>query len=465
MRVVLVPFPLQGHITPMLQLGSMLHSKGFSITIAHTDHNPPNPSNHPNFTFVNLPDQLGRGADIYFQNPLSVIFGINSNCGEPLRNVLSEMIENQERDGILACVIYDPLVYFVDSVVKELQIPSLILRITGSVYLKALRVNIQLHEENPYVIPESMLLEKVSNLEPLRFKDLPSPLHVKVPEVVIQLQRNLIDKGSSLGFVWNSVDDIEGSILSELKQQYNVPFFSIGPFHKLVPPSLSTSLMEEDKSCIEWLDKQSPKSVLYVSFGSLATLESRDLVEVSRGLAQSEQHFLWVIRPGLIKGSKWIEDLPEGFIEEIGQKGLIVKWVPQREVLSHFAIGAFLSQCGWNSVMESLGEGLPMICKPCHADQKVIARYLTHVWKIGILLDDPLDRESIEKSIRKVMIDEEGKDMRENAMNLKQKIDASVNEGGSSYKSLNDLADSLRQMEMFRLSYTFSFFFFLPITS
>lgn len=151
MRVVLVPFPLQGHITPMLQLGSMLHSKGFSITIAHTDHNPPNPSNHPNFTFVNLPDQLGPNSNPTFHDLLPVILGINNYCREPLHKHLSEMIENQERDGgVVACVIHDPIMYFVDSVAKQLQIPSLILRTTSAAYLKTMRINVELHQEYKY---------------------------------------------------------------------------------------------------------------------------------------------------------------------------------------------------------------------------------------------------------------------------------------------------------------------------
>nr|BAH80314.1 UDP-glucose glucosyltransferase [Catharanthus roseus] len=455
MRVVLVPFPLQGHITPMLQLGSMLHSKGFSITIAHTDHNPPNPSNHPNFTFVNLPDQLGPNSNPTFHDLLPVILGINNYCREPLHKHLSEMIENQERDGgVVACVIHDPIMYFVDSVAKQLQIPSLILRTTSAAYLKTMRINVELHQEYKYTpLPESRLLEKVSNLEPLRFKDLPSPLHVRIPEFIIQLQRDLINKGSSVAFIWNTLDDLEGLILSELQEKDNIPFFSIGPFHKLVP-KLSTTLIEEDKTCMEWLDKQSLKSVLYVSFGSLATLESKAVVEIARGLAQSEQPFLWVIRPGLIKGSKWIEDLPEGFQEEIGQRGLIVKWAPQRDVLSHFAIGAFWSHCGWNSIMESASQGVPLICKPCFSDQRVNAMFLTHVWKIGILLDDPLDRESIEKSIRRVMVDEEGKEIRENAMDFKQKVHASVQQGGDSNKCLNELTDFIASLVMAQKSNT-----------
>ena len=113
-------------------------------------------------------------------------------------------------------------------------------------------------------------------------------------------------------------------------------------------PTASTSLLTEDSDCITWLDEQATNSVIYVSLGSVATMEERELVEMAWGLANSEQPFLWVVRPGLVRGSaEWIEHLPEGYQETIQGRGCIVKWAPQKEVLAHGAVGGFLSHCGW----------------------------------------------------------------------------------------------------------------------
>ncbi|KAF3454615.1 hypothetical protein FNV43_RR05063 [Rhamnella rubrinervis] len=106
------------------------------------------------------------------------------------------------------------------------------------------------------------------------------------------------------------------------------------------------------------------------------------------GLASSQQPFLWVVRPGLVSGLDWIELLPKGFREGVGERGCIVKWAPQQEVLAHEAVGGFWSHCGWNSTLESISEGVPMICKPCFGDQKVNARYVIHEWRVGIELED-----------------------------------------------------------------------------
>lgn len=157
-RVILVACPLEGHMTPMIQLGSMLHSKGFSITVAHTEFNSPNPQNHPDFTFLKLPENLAAGTDTSFFNLLPILFAINNNCKDALHNYLDRMMKNQENEGTVACVIYDTLMYFADSVAFELKIPSLIFRNTNAAYLRSLRVNLQLYNEKTDLLPGKILL-------------------------------------------------------------------------------------------------------------------------------------------------------------------------------------------------------------------------------------------------------------------------------------------------------------------
>jgi UDP:flavonoid glycosyltransferase YjiC (YdhE family) len=281
----------------------------------------------------------------------------------------------------------------------------------------------------------------VPELYPLRFKDLPFSVFVTLENLMQQLSTFTNIKTSS-AIIWNTIDYLEKSSLTKIQQQSQVPIFSIGPLHAIASASCS-SLLEEDTSCLAWLNKQSYNSVIYVSFGSVAFMDIKELVEIAWGLANSQQPFLWVVRPGSVNGSEWIEVLPEGFKEIIGERGYIVKWAPQKKVLAHGAVGGFLSHCGWNSTLESICGGIPMICRPCFSDQRVNARYISKVWKVGLELENELERGEIERSIRRLMVDKEGKEMREMAKILKEGVELCIREGGSSNNSLNGLIETI----------------------
>ena len=279
----------------------------------------------------------------------------------------------------------------------------------------------------------------VPGLSPLRFKDLPlspSPDFQKVSQLVTKAYGNR----TSQAIIWNTANCLEESVLEKIQQQCQVPIFPIGPIHMLAPP-ISSALIEEDRSCISWLDRQPRNSVIYASnFGSLASLGEEEVREIAWGLANSGQRFLWVIRPGSIRGSDWIELLPEGFHNAVGERVCIVKWVPQKDVLAHRAVGGFWSHCGWNSTLESLAAGVPMICKPCFSDQYVNARYASHVWRVGLELEK-LERGEIERAIRRMILDDEGNEMRARAKEFKDKFEESIRKGGSSYESFDEIVN------------------------
>ncbi|CAK9147197.1 unnamed protein product, partial [Ilex paraguariensis] len=141
----------------------------------------------------------------------------------------------------------------------------------------------------------------------------------------IRVPRRLRNIRSSAAVVWNTVDVLEHSSLLQLQQQYQIPIFSIGPLHKIAPGS-TNSLLKEDTSCIAWIDKQAPNSVIYVSMGSLAMVDKKELTETAWGLANSDQTFLWVMRGGLVDGpDQCVDLLTKDFKERIGERGHIVK--------------------------------------------------------------------------------------------------------------------------------------------
>lgn len=123
--VVLVPFPFQGHLSPMLQLGTALHSKGFSIIVAHTIYNSPNPSNHPNFVFLPIVDNLPNHPDLSMAKRLALVKTVNINCEEPLRDSLAQKMKQQDEEDQVACIIYDSIMYCAEAVADQLKLQCL----------------------------------------------------------------------------------------------------------------------------------------------------------------------------------------------------------------------------------------------------------------------------------------------------------------------------------------------------
>ena len=278
-------------------------------------------------------------------------------------------------------------------------------------------------------------------MHPLRYKDLPTSAFAPL-ESIPRVYSETVNTGTASAVIINTANCLESSSLARLQRELQVPVYPIGPLH--IAASAPSSLLEEDRSCIEWLNMQKPRSVIYISLGSLALMESKDTLEMAWGLSNSNQSFLWVIRPGSIPASEWTESLPEEFTKLVSERGYIVKWAPQMEVLKHPAVGGFWSHCGWNSTLESIGEGVPMICRPFTGDQKVNARYLENVWRIGVQLEGELEKEDVERAVKRLLVDEEGAYMRKRAIELKEKLESSVRSGGSSCSSLDDFINSFK---------------------
>ncbi|GAV56822.1 UDPGT domain-containing protein [Cephalotus follicularis] len=443
-RLALFPLPLQGHINPMLQLASILHSKGFSITIIHTNFNSPNPSNYPHFTFhfinENLSECEATTTDIFALLKLLTI-----RCVEPFRECLSKVLSDMSEEPI-ACLISDAVFPFTQAVADSLKVPRMVLRTGGASSFLVMAAFPFLRQRGYFPIQDSKLEEPVAELVPLKVKDLPV-INTSEPESFHQVVDGMVNgtKASS-GVIWNTFEDLEQPAIAALRHQFSIPIFPIGPFHKCYSSS-SSSLFTEDRSSISWLDKRAPKSVIYVSFGSIAAINETEFLEIAWGLANSKQHFLLVVRPGLVLGTEWLEPLPNGFIENLDGRGHIVKWAPQTEVLVHSACGAFWTHNGWNSTLESICEGVPMICMPCFTDQKVNARYVSDVWRVGLQLEKGLKRGEIERTIRSLMVEKEGEEIRHRVLQLKDKANMCLRQDGTSCQSLESLVTHILSLE------------------
>lgn len=195
------------------------------------------------------------------------------------------------------------------------------------------------------------------------------------------------------------------------------------------------------------------------SFGSQNSISPSQMMELAIGLEESAKPFIWVIRPpvGFERKSEFrAEYLPEGFEERMEKRkqGLLVRnWAPQLEILSHKSTGAFLSHCGWNSVLESLSQAVPIIGWPLAAEQAYNSKMLVEEMGVSVELTRGVQRSIEWKEVKKVIelvMDKKGKggDMRSKAMVIKEQLRASVrDEGedkGSSVKALDDLIKTLQ---------------------
>ncbi|KAL9831443.1 hypothetical protein AtNW77_Chr3g0200721 [Arabidopsis thaliana] len=301
-RKVLVPIPAQGHVTPMMQLGKALNSKGFSITVVEGHFNQVNSSSQhfPCFKFVTIKESLpesefGRLGGIEF------MLTLNKTSEASFKDSISLLLLQQGND--IACIIFDEYMYFCGAAAKEFNLPSVIFSTQSAAN---------------YVSRYPDMQDKVvENLYPLRYKDLPTsgmgPL-----DRFFELCREVANKRTASAVIINTVSCLENSSLSWLEQKVGISVYPLGPLHMTASPP--SSLLEEDRSCIEWLNKQKPRSVIYISIGTLGQLETKEVLEMAWGLCNSNQPFLWVIRAGSILGTNGIESLPEDVNKMVSER-------------------------------------------------------------------------------------------------------------------------------------------------
>lgn len=220
------------------------------------------------------------------------------------------------------------------------------------------------------------------------------------------------------GLMFNTFEELESLVLDRIRGK--IPrLYAVGPLHAHLKPSRSSD-QKENRECIVWLDNQPARSVVYVSFGSVAVMAADRFLELWHGLVNTGKRFLWVVRPGSISGKGWTGTLPDELVKATGAVGHLVEWAPQEEVLIHPAVGAFLTHAGWNSVLESMTAGVPMICWPCYADQFLNSRLVSKVWKVGLdLKDTECDRVAVEGAVRE-LLDERQDEFRGSAEKMKK---------------------------------------------
>ncbi|KAK7401220.1 hypothetical protein VNO78_12543 [Psophocarpus tetragonolobus] len=464
-HAVCVPFPAQGHINPFMQLAKLLHCKGFHITFVNTEFNHNRlvrslgqdfVKGLSDFTFETIPDGLPPPSNKdATQDIPSLCDSTKRHCYGPLKELVMKLNNSSCEVPPVSCIIADGSMSFAMEVARDLGIQDLQFWTASTCGLMGYLQCDELVKRGILPLKDDFVtngildtsLNWISGMKNIRIKDLPSFMRITTLNdfmfnyVVYESQSCL--RSSSI--IINTVEELEGEILDSLKAK-NPNIYNIGPLHLLgrhFPEkdmgfkSSESNLWKNDSNCIEWLDKWKPQSVIYVNYGSITVITEHHLNEFAWELANSKLPFLWIMRSDVMMGKSI--SLPLEFLDEVKDRGYITSWCPQEQVLSHPSIGVFLTHCGWNSTLESICGGVPMICWPFFAEQQTNCRYICATWGVGMEIDRDVKREEIKTLVKEIIEGEKVIETRLECLEWKNKAIKATDIGGSSYDNFHKL--------------------------
>lgn len=443
-HILAFPFPAKGHINPMLHFCNLLISKGLKVTMIYTASTMKSAKPKANNDSINtetisdgVTDSVIEDVEAYFRQFRDV-------ASQGLTNIIEK---HQMSNNPPVLVLYDSVMPWVLDVAQNLGLRGASFFTQSAsvcaVYYHMLQGTVKKSiEENGEVTLPFM--------PPLASKDLPGFDYFLDIKVIVE--RLLLDQFSNIHKVdyilFNTFHKLEDEVVNWMASQW--PAKTIGP---TAPPMSQVKKLKNSKedsrylfetnaeACLKWLDSKEAGSVVYVSFGSIAKLMEEQMAEVALGIKNSNCNFLWVVRDE--EDSK----LAKSFKSETSDKGLIINWCPQLDVLAHQAVACFMTHCGWNSTLEGVSSGVPMIAVPQWVDQTTNAKFIADIWEAGVRVEvndkGMVTREEIERCIREVTESERGMELKRNAIKWKKYAKEAVEEGGSSDRNVEEFVSSL----------------------
>ncbi|XP_024540910.1 UDP-glycosyltransferase 85A7 isoform X2 [Selaginella moellendorffii] len=416
-HIVALPFPGEGHVSPMMHLSIFLAQQGFSITLAAMTIGPFDcysfiknkgtwpPPGTTNISVKELTSTVPFPAEAISENRADMTQILR--YAQTYLALMEELVRAIPDE--VCCIISDYLFDWCPKLAAKLGVLGVVL-IPASATVTWCELSIA-RLAAAGMVPSQPDPEIRRSEIPWHF------CNDKAYQDHIAKFNSQALKAADLAIV-NTCMELEGQIVSAISQQMDDKFLPVGPLFLLNDEPHTVGFGVCDTDCLKWLDEQPPSSVLYISFGSFAVMTGDQMEEIVRGLEASSKKFLWVIRPEQPEISK--VRFPST------DQGMVVSWSPQTKVLSHPSVGAFLSHCGWNSTVEAVASGKPVLCWPLLFEQNTNSISLVRKWKVGIRFakgrDGMVSRDEVERIIRLAMDGEQGRQIRERAEELGEKI-------------------------------------------
>ncbi|KAK7266558.1 hypothetical protein RIF29_19206 [Crotalaria pallida] len=452
--MLVIPYPAQGHVNPMMNFSQKLAEKGCNIIFVNTEFSHKRvvssmakqesiSETSSSIKLVSIPDGLEPENDRSNFGDLSVSM---INTVPPLLEKLVEDI-HLKGDHKITCILVDCFMAWLLEVASELKIK-------GALFCPASAATFALTYKIPKLIDDKIIDCDGFPITKRTFSISPSMPAIDTTMVWwVNMLDRIVEK-KLFKFVlrciaaWDLTEWWVGNTTYELEPGALslVPKFKpVGPLlrsydNKSVTAASLGQFWEEDISCMNWLDQQPHGSVLYVAFGSITLFEQAQFAELALGLELTKRPFLLVVRQDPNFSDKLT--FPAEFR---GSRGKIVGWAPQQKVLGHPAIACFVSHCGWNSTMEGLSNGVPFLCWPYFGDQIYNKKYICDELKVGLGFESEANgvvaREEIKKKVDQVINDE---NIRSRSLELKEKLLNNLAEGGRSSDNFAKFVDWLK---------------------
>lgn len=459
LHIMLFPFPGQGHLIPMSDMARAFNGRGVRTTIVTTPLN-----------VATIRGTIGKETETDIEI-LTVKFpsaeaGLPEGC-ENTESIPSpdlvltflkaiRMLEAPLEHLLLQhrphCLIASAFFPWASHSATKLKIPRLVFHGTGVFALCASEC-VRLYQPHknvssdtdPFIIPHLPGDIQMTRLLLPDYAKTDGDGETGLTRVLQEIKESEL---ASYGMIVNSFYELEQVYADyydkQLLQVQGRRAWYIGPL----------SLCNQDKGkrgkqasvdqgdILKWLDSKKANSVVYVCFGSIANFSETQLREIARGLEDSGQQFIWVVRRSDKDDKGW---LPEGFETRTTSEGrgvIIWGWAPQVLILDHQAVGAFVTHCGWNSTLEAVSAGVPMLTWPVSAEQFYNEKFVTDILQIGVpvgvkkwnrIVGDNITSNALQKALHRIMIGEEAEPMRNRAHKLAQMATTALQHNGSSY--------------------------------
>ncbi|CAN4096248.1 unnamed protein product [Withania somnifera] len=398
-KVLLVPYPAQGHVTPMLKLASLLANHGLNPIVII-----------PNFIKIDSKDVnitiMSINSDGLDETSPRDFFAIENAMENYMPCQFERLVrvlqDGDQEDGIV-CLIVDLLASWAVEVANKCGI-----QVSG--FWPAMLATYRLIHSIPNMLHAGIISETGCPLHhgPICLSlDQPTISSQDLPWLIgnsnarisrFKFWTRTMERTRTLKWLLINTFQDECHKDQNMTNFNTTQILPIGPLNTHVTIK-NSSFWEEDSSCMNWLDKQDDSSVLYISFGSwVSPIDEAKVNSLALALEATKRPFIWVLGPS------WRQGLQKGCLDRISKQGRIVTWAPQVDVLQHAAVGCYLTHCGWNSTMEAIQSKKRLLCHPIAGDQFVNCAYIVQNWRIGVRVNG-LGVKDLEGGLRKVMED------------------------------------------------------------